>query len=241
MDITSPSKPSSSNKRFQSGAEDESHASALTQSNESKSNLPETAHPWNKESRSVSGFGNQKTLKLLECIKLKNSVSSLISFQYLTALEVSRCHELENLVTPSIANSMVQLKRMSITDCKKIEEIIAREGEEVEKEIVFSQLKSLRFQWLPSLRSFCLSKYSFNFPSLVELIVKECPKLEVFSHGKIDTPNLRKVCRTGEDKGYWTDDLNTTIKMLYAGKREGLEELGSLRWSLANLWGPLIW
>ncbi|GLT90401.1 hypothetical protein SLE2022_083350 [Rubroshorea leprosula] len=219
---------------FHSGAEEESHVSALTQSDES----PETAPPSNKELQPGSGFGNQKTLKLPECLKLKNSLSSLVSFCNLTTLEVSRCHKLENLVTPSIANSMVQLKRMSITDCKKIEEIIACEGEEVE-DIVYSQLKSLRFQSLPSLSSFCSRNYSFKFPSLDELIVKECPKLVNFSHGKTDAPMLRKVCERGGDKGSWRVDLNTTIKMLYAGKREALEEFGSLLWRLDNLWVPL--
>ncbi|GKV14874.1 hypothetical protein SLEP1_g25680 [Rubroshorea leprosula] len=185
-----------------------------------------------------SSLGNRKTLKLLECNKLKNLVSSLVSFRSLMTLEVSRCHELENLVTPSIANSMEQLKRMTIIDCKNIKEII--EGREAEGKIEFKQLKSLRLQWLPSLERFCSGSYS-NFPQMDELIVKECPKLETFSDGVIDIPLLKKVCRTGYDKGCPTVNcgLNAAIKTLNVEKRDTLEELGSLRWNLGKLWEPL--
>ncbi|GKV14885.1 hypothetical protein SLEP1_g25688 [Rubroshorea leprosula] len=72
-----------------------------------------------------------------------------------------------------------------------------------------------------------------------ELIVKECPKLEIFSDSEIHAPELKKVCRTGYDKGCWEVDLNTTIRTLNAEKRDTLEELGSLRWKLANLWAPI--
>ncbi|GKV14864.1 hypothetical protein SLEP1_g25671 [Rubroshorea leprosula] len=185
-----------------------------------------------------SSLGNRKTLNLLECNKLKNLVSSLVSFRSLMTLEVSRCHELEYLVTPSIANSMKQLKRMTIIDCKNIK-IIACKGEEGEKKIEFKQLRSLRLQWLPSLNSFSPRNYSINFPHMDELIVKECPKLEIFSDGEIHAPELKKVCQTGYDKGHWEVDLNTTIKKLNAEKGDTLEELGSLRWKLANLWAPV--
>ncbi|GKV20226.1 hypothetical protein SLEP1_g30384 [Rubroshorea leprosula] len=64
-----------------------------------------------------------------------------------------------------------------------------------------------------------------------ELVVKECPKLEIFSDGETYTSELEKKLNA--------DDLNATIKTLNAEKRDTLEELGYLHWNLANLWAPL--
>lgn len=183
------------------------------------SKLPELTHLWKGEFQSQAGilFQNLRTLKVLECPKLKSLVSSTTCFEYLTTLEISRCHGFINLITPSTAKSMVQLKRMRITDCKMIEEIIAGDGgREV---IIFKQLQHLRLHSLPQLRSFCSGYHHFQFPSLVEFIATECPKLSVFSEGKAITPLLQRVCLTGEeDRPLENLGLNITIKRSHSEK-----------------------
>lgn len=156
---------------------------------------------------------------LLECSKLKTLVPSSVSFKNLTTLKVSRCHGSIALITCSTAKSLMLLKRMSITDCEMIEEIIACEGEEVKGGIVFSQLEYLQLSCLPSLASFSLGDHHFEFPVLEKVIVRECPKMKDFCQGDLSTPKLQRVQLTrdeDEDEGWrWDSNLKTTIQQLF--------------------------
>ncbi|KAK5786366.1 hypothetical protein PVK06_041002 [Gossypium arboreum] len=185
------------------------------------SKLPELLHLWKEEFQSQPGthFRNLRSLKVSECPKLKNLVPSTVSFQNLTTLEISRCHGLRNLVTPSTAKSMVQLKRMRITDCKMLEGIVADADDRSTYSIMFKHLEYLRLQSLQALTSFCSGYYRFEFPSLVELVAIECPEFSVFCKGEVSTPLLKRVCPTeGGDRSLTDKDLNITINGLYSEK-----------------------
>ncbi|KAJ4721058.1 Disease resistance protein [Melia azedarach] len=155
--------------------------------------LPKLLHMCMENPRPNDVFQNLKVVQLSECCKLEKYIPSWASFQNLTILEVSRCDGLINLVTLSTAKSLVKLRRMQVTDCKMMKEII-HVGDEVQKGlIVFSQLEYLRLSCLLSLTSFCLGNCRLEFPSLEQAIVKECPKMKVFSHGDLITPKLRRL------------------------------------------------
>jgi hypothetical protein len=140
---------------------------------------------------------------------------SRASFQNLTNLDVRNCKRLVKLVTSTTAKSLAQLTRMSIKDCGMVTEIVANEGDGIKDEIVFSKLEILELHCLPSLTSFCSEKHSFDFPSLVEVTVKQCPEMKFFSNEALSTPKLRRVKLTEEDKkGSWVGNLNTTIQLL---------------------------
>ncbi|OMO99146.1 disease resistance protein [Corchorus olitorius] len=180
--------------QFEGLSDDDQRHAALTRLSELRlSKLPELTHLWTEEFQPGAAFSNLKLLEVLHCVKLKTLVPSLVSFNNLTTLKVSGCHGLTNLVTCSIATSLMQLKRMSITDCNMIEEIIACDADEIQGAIVFSQLRYLKLSCLPSLASFCLGNQSFDFPTLQKLIVHECPKLEIFCQGDLTTPKLQQV------------------------------------------------
>ncbi|KAB2064099.1 hypothetical protein ES319_A10G266100v1 [Gossypium barbadense] len=49
-----------------------------------------------------------------------------------------------------------------------------------QKKIVVSKLKCLQLSKLHSLTSFCPGNYTFNFPSLEELVMEGCPRLKIF-------------------------------------------------------------
>ena len=109
---------------------------------------------------------------------------------------------------------------MTIADCKRIEEIIQSPvAEEAKDCIVFKELKYLGLDCLPSLTSFCLGNYALEFPSLKQVVVRQCPKMKIFSQGVLDTPMLNKVNVTEEEKdddeGCWEGNLNDTIKKLF--------------------------
>lgn len=185
------------------------------------SKLPELSHLWKEEFQSQVGthFRNLRSLKVSECPKLENLVPSTVSFQNLTTLEISRCHGLRNLVTPSTAKSMVQLKRMRITDCKMLEGIVADADNRSTYSIMFKHLEYLRLQSLQALTSFCSGSHRFEFSSLVELVAIKCPEFSVFCEGEVSTPLLKRVCPTeGGDRSFTDKDLNSTIKGLYSDK-----------------------
>ncbi|GKV45623.1 hypothetical protein SLEP1_g52684 [Rubroshorea leprosula] len=168
-------------------------------------------HLWKEESHLKSIFYNLRTLEVLECIKLVNLVPSVVSFENLQTLEISKCHGLENLVSYSTAKSLEKLKRMSITDCYLVEEIVKCMEDNVKDGIVYSQLQSLQLRCLPKLSSFCTGKCDLEFPSLKEVIVIGCPQMKYFSLGKTVTKELQNVQWTDyEERGHWVTYLDAS-------------------------------
>ncbi|XP_050213563.2 uncharacterized protein LOC130014652 [Mercurialis annua] len=177
--------------------------------------LPNLKHLIKQNSRIALVIEQLEILKVVECGRLKVLVSPLVSFQYLTVLQVSKCHGLINLMTPATARSLVQLERMVINKCEMIKEIISSEADEVEDEIHLSRLEYFELSGLPRLTSFCSGRFTFNFPSLVEVIIRECPKMETFAQGDVTTSKLWRV-QTGKHKyeWEWESNLNDTIETM---------------------------
>jgi hypothetical protein len=107
---------------------------------------------------------------------------------------------------------------LCIIGCEKIEEIIASDDESDTSEIAFMKLEHLHLSNLPRLRSFCMGTHGFKFPLLCELLVIDCPIMETFSHGVLNTPKLRKVHVNDEDEWHWNGDINSTIRKIVVKK-----------------------
>ncbi|KAH9752962.1 Disease resistance protein [Citrus sinensis] len=184
------------------------------------SRLHKVQHLWKENDESNKAFANLKSLEIFECSKLQKLVPASWHLENLEALKVSKCHRLINLLTLSTSRSLIILQSMTIADCKRIEEIIQSPvAEEAKDCIVFKELKYLGLDCLPSLTSFCLGNYALEFPSLKQVVVRQCPKMKIFSQGVLDTPMLNKVNVTEEEKdddeGCWEGNLNDTIKKLF--------------------------
>ncbi|KAH9753052.1 Disease resistance protein [Citrus sinensis] len=184
------------------------------------SGLHKVHHLWKENAESNKVFANLKSLKISECSKLQKLVPPSWHLENLEALAVSKCHGLINVLTLSASKNLVNLKRMMIVDCKMIEQIIQLQvGEEAKDCNVFKELEYLRLDCLPSLTSFCLGNYALEFPSLKQVVVRQCPKMKIFSQGLLDTPMLNKVNVTKEEKDdderCWEGNLNDTIKKLF--------------------------
>ncbi|KAH9687132.1 AAA domain-containing protein [Citrus sinensis] len=185
------------------------------------SRLHKVQHLWKENAESNKVFANLESLKISECSKLQKLVPPSWHLENLEALKVSKCHRLINVLTFSTSESLVNLQRMKIADCKMIEEIIQSQvGEEAKDCIVFRELEYLTLDCLPSLTSFSLGNYALEFPSLKQVVVRQCPKMKIFSQGLLDTPMLNKVNVTEEEKddddeGCWEGNLNDTIKKLF--------------------------
>ncbi|XVF56907.1 hypothetical protein PTKIN_Ptkin06aG0158400 [Pterospermum kingtungense] len=104
------------------------------------------------------------------------------SVQNLTSLTVTYCDNLKNLFTSSMVTSFVQLERLVVEDCYKMEEvIIVNEGEEERmRKIVFPKLQELKLDNLQNMKRFCFGNYPIEFPFLRKLWIERCPVFNTF-------------------------------------------------------------
>lgn len=137
------------------------------------------------------------------------------SFGKLTTLEVEYCFCLKNLLSPSMARSLLQLQFLRVCGCDMIEEIVANEAQENEGDndvmILLPKLIKLELIGLLNLKCFCPGAYNFELPSCEEMVVERCPKLIKFSHGTVSTPKLQRVCKGLYQFVNMMEDLNVTI------------------------------
>ena len=143
-----------------------------------------------------------------------------LHFHNLHTLEVNGCESLINLLTPSTTKRLVQqLRKLIIQRCNKVKEIfVGNEGDEPITngiEIEFTTLNSLSLLYLPNLESFCSARYTFRFPSLEEIEVAGCSKMECFCNGVLYTPRLEYERIWYPLQNYWESDLNTSIYKMF--------------------------
>ncbi|XP_024040890.1 uncharacterized protein LOC18041576 isoform X3 [Citrus clementina] len=160
-------------------------------------------HLWNPDSKLDSFLQNLEFLEVKKCaLSLISLVPSSASFRNLTVLKVCNCWQLISLVTPQTAKTLVQLRELRVSECNRLEEIVANDGD-ADDEIVFSKLKWLFLESSESITSFCSGNYAFSFPSLEDLIVENCPKLNTFSAGVLKTPRLQAVQNWELGEDFW--------------------------------------
>ncbi|KAH9727248.1 putative disease resistance protein [Citrus sinensis] len=170
------------------------HAEMITQVKSLKLwELSDLMYIWKQDSKLDSITENLESLEVWWCENLINLVPSSASFKNLTTLELWYCQRLMNLVTSSTAKSLVCLTKLRIDGCRMLTEIISKEEDVAEDEIVFSKLKWVSLERLENLTSFCSGNYTLKFPSLEDLFVIECPKMKIFSHRVLSTPRLREL------------------------------------------------
>ncbi|KAG7974842.1 hypothetical protein I3843_06G068300 [Carya illinoinensis] len=186
--------------------------------------LPMLAHLWKEDTQPCPLFYNLEFLKVRKCNKLRILVPSSVFLQNLTDLDVSNCHGLINLVTSSTARTLLQLKKMTISKCKRITKIVAMEDGEANVVITFNKLTYLELDGLPNLTNFCSGAYFFGFPSLEKLIVSCCPEMKTFCQGILSTPKLKGVQATKDDS-HWEHDLNTTTLRLWESHHDDTQWL----------------
>ena len=176
--------------------------------------MPKLMHLWKENSQQGRGIQNLESLHVSECGRLKNLVPSSMCFRNLNTLKVSKCHGLISLATSSTVKSLVQLKTLTISECKRMREMVISEGEgEAGDEICFNQLNYLSLYDLPTLGSFFhLGNRTMKFPSLHFLHVNRCPELKIFSN-ILSMPKLH--CFRLDGNRWWghqTFPVNTFIK-----------------------------
>ncbi|GKV49704.1 hypothetical protein SLEP1_g56439 [Rubroshorea leprosula] len=148
-------------------------------------------HVWSGDSSNV--LSNLETLKVVRGDDLISLWTSTTSFKNLTTLFVAGCHKMENLVSVATVQSLVNVKSMTVRYCYKLTEIVGSQGDLTQDPIIFSSLRYLKLEALIRLACFCSGNFIFDFPNLGQLIVEQCPKLEIFSKRVPKTPRLLQV------------------------------------------------
>ncbi|KAA8524601.1 hypothetical protein F0562_011024 [Nyssa sinensis] len=119
------------------------------------------------------------------------------SFSQLRTLSVCCCYNLRNVSSLSIVKNLVLLREVTISDCPKMEEILAtgettkkngQEGESDNAIITFPQLKTLYLGLLPNLKSFCSSRFKKEDEEIVK--DKDILQAQPFFNHKVAFPSL---------------------------------------------------
>ncbi|XP_065857057.1 uncharacterized protein [Euphorbia lathyris] len=170
---------------------------------------------WFEENYAISRAFD--SLKELELYGLRNLVHiwfhilpKITAFQNLQLLVLSECSNLY-LFSSRVAKLLVQLQKLYISRCEKMEEIVVKDDEdEIKDKIVFPQLKLLELQRIPNLMIFMVGIDEIELPSLECLKLNQCNKMKSFSYGLLRTPKLEKLEINGRLYSLM-GDINTTI------------------------------
>ncbi|XP_068319605.1 uncharacterized protein [Pyrus communis] len=124
----------------------------------------------------VSPFWQLRFVMVKECAKL----SGIFSFSWMQDLQSLEQIELGVSTLSFLARGMVKLKGLSIIECKKMEVVVVKPlaDEESEDNSLLPQLSYLELRALPNLISCSQGKCNLDWPSLEELTVEECPRME---------------------------------------------------------------
>ncbi|MFQ6666694.1 hypothetical protein Gotur_032964, partial [Gossypium turneri] len=124
-----------------------------------------------------------------------------MSFPNLTRITVINCKNLNSLFPLGFASIISKLECLIVRRNSKLEQVFDLEDEvEVvaEEEMKFDKLKRLSLEELPGLIHFCPKGYHSVFTAMIELNVRDCPKLttgffinsQEFVHCKTKVPQL---------------------------------------------------
>ncbi|XP_030929844.1 uncharacterized protein LOC115955714 [Quercus lobata] len=151
-----------------------------------------------------------------------------LCFPKLERVNVRYCNKLKYLFPITIADSLLELKILTVKENSELMEVFTREGDAgVQKDVTLPQLKLMRLKGLPRLVNFCPKNYQFILPKWMMLRVESCknmrttftrtPYRSVLINGEvaqIDVPTgistfypVLTICPANNDITWTTDGL----------------------------------
>jgi hypothetical protein len=171
-------------------------------------------------------------LNVIHCLDLTKlfHFPSVVSFSCLTHLRVEECHQLEYLFTSSMATMLKHLGEIVIKDCRSIRKIVEeQEGtttQVVEKEQEGTTSKEIKFEWLylihldslSNLECFYSGNDTLQLPALIQVDIRQCPKMEFFSRKEINANSFRGIQASIDyslDELVFHNDVNASVKRVF--------------------------
>ncbi|PWA78880.1 NB-ARC domains-containing protein [Artemisia annua] len=194
---------------------------------------PSKTHKGVKENTRFLPKLEELTLFNLRRLKvIWNCPDQYISLNNLVTLEISFCPMLEKLFTISVAQGLVNLQKLRIQRCESLKEVISDGDEESgtgeidtvvpAKHIVFRRLAEIRLNFILNLTNFYPRYATIKYPSLVEVWIYACDKMEKWGYGTHDTPNLRFLTINGAKENGSTIDEALAKHKEYKLRKEQL-------------------
>ncbi|KAF3448145.1 hypothetical protein FNV43_RR08856 [Rhamnella rubrinervis] len=107
--------------------------------------------------------------------------SEIFIFRNLVDVNILNCKSLKNVFPAPVARLLEKLEFLWIENCEILEQIVAEEEVGLLSNFMFPRATSLILYFLPQLRSFHPRKHTSNWPSLSELRIVGCDKLEILA------------------------------------------------------------
>ncbi|KAL2336512.1 hypothetical protein Fmac_010958 [Flemingia macrophylla] len=141
----------------------------------------------------------------------------------LQTLQVIGCGSLVYLFTSSTAKSLGRLKRLEITKCKSMKEIVSVSMEnksDEDEEIIFEQLEVLYLEELDELRCFYSGNSTLHFPCLKQVYLIHCWSMKSFSrYNRIDN-SIEWFTEEDGTPQQCSSDFNTDVHRNFQEKRD---------------------
>ncbi|KAG8362605.1 hypothetical protein BUALT_Bualt12G0011700 [Buddleja alternifolia] len=171
-------------------------------------------------------FGSLKKLVIGGYENISNlwchQIPSTGFFYKLERLDINSCGSIRCLFPSSIAANLVNLERLDIWSCNEMVKVIGDDEENVgENSPIFPSLQFMELDRLPNLVNFCGWRCALQLPSLADIVIWECPRMESFTMGSITTPNLKSIKIDSERKD--VEDLNGAVQLYFRAKQRDQE------------------
>ncbi|KAI7744912.1 LOW QUALITY PROTEIN: hypothetical protein M8C21_016652 [Ambrosia artemisiifolia] len=111
----------------------------------------------------------------------------------LKSLSISECDRLPHIFTFSTLETLHHLKEFKVERCNAMQVIVEQENRTSSDCVTFPRLETLKLEDLPNLKGFFLGMNDFRWPSLAYVLIKDCPKLMMFTYGQSTTPKLKYI------------------------------------------------
>ncbi|XVF70621.1 hypothetical protein PTKIN_Ptkin11bG0177600 [Pterospermum kingtungense] len=132
----------------------------------------------------LSSLTDLKLVSLPELKSIWKGPTDHVGLQSLKYIKVSRCNKLKSVFPPPLAQTLVHLQQLHVSNCDGVEQVFDCEEETDDGEdITLRHLDTLELKSLISLRKLYSENYSVKLPSLKNLEVSNCGQLTHFKVG----------------------------------------------------------
>ncbi|KAK8633705.1 hypothetical protein V6N13_014544 [Hibiscus sabdariffa] len=177
-----------------------------------------------------------------KCRKIWQHKVAMDSFYDLTYLLVKDCERLSNILPLNMVERLEKLETLTIEECKSVEEIIGLDLNESHTvtsadsielkstiKFVFPKIRELNLRMLPKLKGFYSKVHTTEWPSLEQMEVSDCSKVETFAREYInfgETKAESQPLLSVQQPLFWvTEETFPVLEELCLFQNDNMEEI----------------